>query len=156
MRINKYNTLVNENKLPYLVKESGINYPGKSLNNPESIYTMMKTVFHADKQTEEHLWLLCLDTRNHLIGVFEISHGTVDASLVGPREVFMKSILCGACKIVLIHNHPSGEEYPSQEDIAVTNKIQNCGQLMGISLIDHIIIGDSYYSFMEGGILKHS
>lgn len=154
MRINKYNTMMDEHRLPYLVKESGMNYPEDSLNNPEAVFRMMKSVFDADKQTEEYLWLLCLNAKNRITGVFEVSHGTIDYSLVSPREIFMKAMLCGANRIMIAHNHPSGDTEPSQEDISVTKRIRDCGKMMDIVLLDHIIIGDDYYSFMEEGLLK--
>lgn len=155
MRIVKYNTLLN-NGLPCLVKEKGINYnsPNLKLDRPDIMTKMLRDVFDLDKQTEEHLYMICLSNAGTCLGVFEISHGTVNASLITPREVFIKAVLCGAVMIVLAHNHPSGDICPSTDDITVTQRIYDCGKLMNIELADHIIVGeDNYYSLKENNII---
>lgn len=87
-------------------------------------------------------------------GFFHISHGTVNMSVASPREIFLRSVLCNATGIVLIHNHPSGNPDPSQEDRVTTQRICQGGKLMGIPLIDHIIIGAGcYYSFRENDLV---
>ena len=151
MRINKYNTLKGNDNVPQLVKEMSTNYTAcNSFSEPDSICDMMCNVFHSDKQTEEICHILCFNTKMKLQGVFEISRGTVNISLINPREVFMKALLCGAVYIILVHNHPSGDITPSKEDVEVTKRIKEAGNLIGITLLDHIVIGDeSYYSFME-------
>ncbi len=99
---------------------------------------------------QEEMKLLMLDTKARLIGECNISKGTVNASLITPRELFVKSLECGAVSIILLHNHPSGEPTPSQSDIALTKRIKEAGDLIGISLLDHIIIGNNcYVSFSE-------
>lgn len=154
MRINKYTTLKGSENLPELVKESSVNYPAyKSLNEPEKIYNMMCDVFHSNRQTEEICHMLCLDSKLNLTGIFEISRGTVNYSVVQPREVFMKALLCGATGIILTHNHPSGDTEPSQNDKRVTRQIKECGEMLGVTLFDHIIVGDGYYSFNEAEII---
>lgn len=154
MKITKYTTCLKDDRTPMLVKEVSKNYPSvQSLNDPEKIVHVMNEVFDASKQTEEHVWLLALTTKCQPIGIFELSHGTVDMSIVSPREVFLKLCLCGASTFVIIHNHPSGDQRPSSKDIQVTKKLDECAKLMGIPLLDHIIIGDTYYSFKRVGIL---
>ena len=158
MRIVKYNTLLNDG-LPCLVKEKGINYnsPNSKLDNPTAMANMLRDVFDLDKQTEEYLYMICLSNVGTCLGIFEISHGTVNASLITPREVFLKATLCGAVMIVLAHNHPGGNAYPSTDDIRVTKQIYDCGNLMNISLADHIIVAeDNHYSFREHeNVIKH-
>lgn len=152
MRIIKYTTKLDENKLNVLVKEKVCNYPGiKELNSPQKIVTMMEMIYDAIHLPEEYLWMLALDTKCKMIGIFEISHGTVDSSIISPREIFIKACLCGAVNIVLVHNHPSGTSTPSTFDIEATKRILQCGELMNISLLDHIIIGEEYFSFKEYG-----
>lgn len=152
MRVNKYNVLL-EAGVPYLVKESGENIPGIDiLNQPEKIYEMFKRL-EAHKLAEEHMYMLALGSKCKLIGLFEVSHGTVNASLVSPREILMRALLCGAVGIVLVHNHPSGDVTPSDDDIKTTERIKNACQLMNVDLFDHIIIGDGYKSFKEGEFL---
>lgn len=154
MRINKYTTHKGDENLPILVKEFSKNYTQEStLTSPEKIATMMKAIFQMDKQTEEMMYMICFDTKQHVQGIFEISRGTVNASFCSPREIFMKALLCGAVNIVLVHNHPSGISNPSNEDVQITKRIKECGELLKIILLDHIIIADDYYSFKENEIL---
>lgn len=148
MRITKYNTILNSDRLPALVKESTKNYSDEQqLDSPVKIVKMMNFVYNAENLTEEFLWALCFDAKCHLKGIFEISHGLMNASLASPREVFQKLCLLGAYCFVLVHNHPSGDTTPSKEDVRTTKRFKECGELMNIHLLDHIIIGEDYYSF---------
>lgn len=102
----------------------------------------------------EQVMLLLLDTKCHKIKDFVISKGTVNASLVEPREIFITALKHKAVHIVVLHNHPSGDPTPSKEDILLTARIKEAGSLVGVSLLDHIIIGDNVYvSFQEQGLL---
>lgn len=153
MRITKYSTILNSDKHCELVKEKSVNYQYEgNFNNPQLIYNMLCDVFYHDKQTEEYLYLLCFNTKCRLLGVFEVSHGTVNASLCNTREIFQKALLCNASNIVLAHNHPSGSTTPSKEDIQTYKKVKEAANIMGLPLLDNLIIGDSYYSFSENGI----
>jgi len=153
MRITTYKTKLNEDKHNILVKEKSTNYQISGLTSPESIFNMMNNVFDMQNLAEEYLYMIACDSKQKVLGVFEISHGTVNASLISPREVFIRALLCGAVNIILTHNHPSGNSYPSVEDNRATKRIKECGELMGISLLDHIIIGDDFYSFKQEGIM---
>lgn len=153
MRITKYSTILNGDKHCELVKEKSINYYNDgNFDNPQSIYNMLCDVFQHNKQTEEYLYLLCFTTKNRILGVFEVSHGTINASLCNPREIFQKALLCNASYIVLAHNHPSGDVTPSKEDIQTYKKVKEAADIMGLPLLDNLIVGDHYYSFMENGI----
>jgi DNA repair protein RadC len=153
MRITTYKTKLNEDKLNILVKEKSTNYEISGLTSPESIFNMMNNVFDMQNLAEEYLYMIACDSKQKVLGVFEISHGTVNASLINPREIFIRALLCGAVNIILTHNHPSGNSYPSAEDNRVTRRIKECGELMGINLLDHIIIGDNFYSFKQEGMM---
>ena len=83
-----------------------------------------------------------LDTKNQVTGIVEITRGTLDASLVHPREVFAPAIAAAASSIILAHNHPSGDATPSLEDRQVTHRLIECGKMLGIDVLDHIIVGD--------------
>ena len=97
--------------------------------------------------------ILYFDTRNKLINE-EISIGTLNASLVHPREVFKKAIKDNIAQIIVAHNHPSGDPNPSEEDISTTNRLIEVGKLVGISIIDHLVITlNDYFSFKEKGII---
>lgn len=105
-------------------------------------------------ESREILMVSLFSNRGRLIADEVISIGTINSSVVSPREVFYKAIIHNAAYLILLHNHPSGDPSPSENDRKVTMHISECGQYMGIRLADHIIIGDnSYYSFRENGLL---
>ena len=122
-------------------------------NSPDSIaaYYMEDMRYYR----QEHLKLLMLNTRSRLIGESEISRGTVNMSVISPRELFIEALQKNAVYIILLHNHPSGDPMPSREDILVTQRIREGGSLLGIELLDHLIIGDNcYVSLAEQKLLK--
>lgn len=99
---------------------------------------------------QEHMKLLMLNTKSKLIGEAEISKGTVNASLVSPRELFIEALEKNAVSIILMHNHPSGDPMPSENDLLITKRVYEAGAIIGIDLLDHIIIGNNcYFSFAE-------
>lgn len=150
MRITKYRTELDRNGLNILVKEVSINYHNINiLNGPEQIFQMFCDVFDLDRRAEEYLCMLAFNTKCKLLGVFEISHGTGNKAIINPREIFIRLLLVGANSFVLAHNHPSGDCTPSKEDFDSTNRIKECGKMIGIELLDHIIIGDDYFSFIK-------
>ncbi len=153
MRITEYDTILNQEKQVFLVKGKAINYTAaKKLTTPESIYNMLCEVFGHNRRSEEYLYLICLNTNGKLQGVFEVSHGTNDASVCEPREIFQKALLCNAHHIVLAHNHPSGDVEPSKTDMATYRMVKDAGEMIGVKLVDNLIVGDTYYSFSEKGI----
>lgn len=97
----------------------------------------------------EKILLLLLDNKLRLMEEILLSKGTVNASLLSPREVFRYALRSGACKVVLLHNHPSGSCTPSRQDIEITHKIAQAGELMDIPLVDHLIIGDGCYTSLK-------
>lgn len=102
---------------------------------------------------EEQFRIAILNTKKELEYLELISSGTVDKTIVEPRDVFQKAIKRNAHTIILLHNHPSGDPKPSKQDLDITNRLKKAGNLIGIEVIDHIIIGDGvYYSFLEEGI----
>lgn len=103
---------------------------------------------------KEYFKIILLDTKNNIKKVSEISIGSLNSSIVHPREVFSEAVINSASSIILVHNHPSGESEPSNEDINLTNRLDECGKILGIKVLDHIIIGDGvFYSFKEEGLL---
>ena len=132
-----------------LIREHTFEYDNNGLlaDDPDAVYHIAQS-FGLEDATDEYLYLFCLDTKANIIGVHEISHGTLSASLVHPREVMKRALLNNAHSMILVHNHPSGDPTPSEEDYETTNRMKECGKLMGIPLLDHIIIGDGrYHSF---------
>lgn len=154
MRITKYKTELDENRHNVLVKEFATNYNADNLNNPEAISNMLNTCFNMNRLAEEHLYLIALNTKNKPLGVFEVSHGTVNASLINPREIFIRLFLVGASNFIVSHNHPSGDCTPSTDDIKTTKRLKECADMIGVTLLDHIITGDGYISLRESGYIS--
>jgi DNA repair protein RadC len=103
---------------------------------------------------KEHFQVVLLDTKHKLMGIEEISIGSLNSSLIHPREVFRPAIQKACACVILIHNHPSGDPTPSREDLDVTRRLCEAGRLVGIEVLDHVIIGDGkFISFREKGLL---
>jgi DNA repair protein RadC len=103
---------------------------------------------------KEYLKLVMLNTKNVIISIKDISIGNLNTSIVHPREVFYEAIKNSSASVVICHNHPSGDPTPSREDISITTRLKECGKLLGIELLDHIIIGNgTYTSLKEKGML---
>lgn len=117
------------------------------LNTPERIAEYYMEPLSSLKQEEMHL--VFLDTKNRKIQDVLLTRGTVNASLVSTRELFIEALRYCAVHVVMIHNHPSGDPAPSAEDIAITKKVRDAGELLDIRLLDHIIIGDNRYFSMK-------
>jgi len=121
-------------------------YKSKDLSDPEKVF---KLVWSKIKDyNKEHFYLVALNSRNWSIG--EVSVGTLNASLVHPREIFTEAMKNHAASVIFVHNHPSGNTQPSQEDIEITKRLVEAGKLLGIEVTDHVIISkDSYFSFKQ-------
>ena len=121
------------------------------LNNSTNIFNYFKNEFINIKQ--ESFYILLYDTKMNLILKKEIYKGTIDSVTIHPREIFKEAIKESASFIIIMHNHPSGDTTPSKEDIEITNRLIQVGQIVGIKVLDHIIISnESYYSFYENSI----
>ena len=160
MRITTYTTRIKDN-LNVLVKERTYNYKTENshLESADKVVKMMCDVFQIHLRAEEYVYLLSLDTKCKVLGIFEVGHGTVNACLLHTREIMIRNVLCGASAFIVAHNHPSGELSISRDDVSTTKKLYEAGELMGIHLLDHIIIGredekETYYSMAEHGLLK--
>lgn len=115
---------------------------GLCFHDPASIADYyMERLRHED---QEVLLCMMLDTKNQLLGEKEITRGTVNATMISPRELFLAALQFRAVHILLVHNHPSGIPEPSGDDITVTRQIRRAGEMLGITLLDHIIIGDHW------------
>lgn len=153
VRMIKYKTKLTENKRVELEKEVSTNCPDlvSVIRSPEDATMIGRGFMRIHEEPEEHMYMICMNTKNRIIGVFEISHGNVNSSIVGVREIFQKALLANAVSIILMHNHPSGDPTPSREDINVTKRIVEAGKLIGIEVLDHIIVGEQYSSLKEKG-----
>ena len=124
-----------------------------SFNNPVTIAQYyMERLRHEE---QEHMICVMLDSKNHLLGEQVLTKGISNATLITPREVYLAALQYHAVNLILVHNHPSGDPTPSKCDLEVTERIFDAGEMLGIALLDHIIIGDhKYISFREQGLLN--
>ncbi|MFC2010327.1 DNA repair protein RadC [Chloroflexota bacterium] len=113
------------------------------VRTPEEVVSLIKGKLRGKKK--EHFQALLLDTRSQLIRITEISIGSLDASIVHPREVFKEALSASAASVIFVHNHPSGDPEPSEDDVELTRRLAQAGDIMGIDVLDHIIIGDKKY-----------
>ena len=155
VRMIKYRTKLTTEKRVILEKEIAVNRPDLTafITTPEDAADVGKNFMRIHEEPEEHMYMICMNTKNRIIGVFEISHGSVNSSVVGIREIFQKALLANAVSIILMHNHPSGDPKPSSEDIQVTKRIVEAGKIIGVDVLDHIVIGDQWCSLKEKGYL---
>lgn len=155
VRLTKYATKLKENNRVELEKEVSKNLPEAPyiIRSPEDAAIIGKDFLHIHENPEEYMYMLCMNTKNKVTGIFEISHGSVNSSIVTPREVFQKALLANAVSIILMHNHPSGDCTASREDVEVTKRLVEAGKIVGVEVLDHIIVGDRYSSLKEKGHL---
>jgi len=119
----------------------GVRPAGATVKGPEDAVKEVRARLKGKKK--EHFLTVMLDTRNHVLGISEVSMGSLDASIVEPREVFQPAISASARSVLLVHNHPSGDPQPSEEDINLTRRLVKAGDLLGIEVLDHIVVSDS-------------
>lgn len=123
-----------------LVRERSQQTEVKKIRSPrDCVNVFAEYIGDADR---EHFVALMLDTKNQMVALHTVSIGDLSSSIVHPREVFKIAVALGAASIIVAHNHPSGDPTPSPEDIAVTRRLHESGELLGIELLDHIVIGD--------------
>lgn len=123
------------------------------IRSPQDVFALLKG--EAERCDREHLWRIDLDSRAQVASYELVSVGTADCALVHPREVWKGALLSNASSVIVVHNHPSGDPSPSDEDRATTRKLAAAGALMGVPLADHIIVADrGYYSFKDAGGLR--
>ena len=121
-------------------------------NSPQAIAAEFREDF--DNLDREHFKIIHLNTKNNIIGVETISIGSLNSSIVHPREVFKSAIIKSSASIICLHNHPSGDTKPSRDDIDITQRLIKAGEIIGIKVLDHLIIGeDNYLSMKEEGII---
>jgi DNA repair protein RadC len=139
----------------YAVKQNCDGQPvvvGRELGNPQDTASLLMALLQDEPS--EVFAILCVSTKHRVIAYHEVSRGTLDSVLVHPREVFKAALLANAAAIIATHVHPSGDPTPSPDDLAVTQRLAAAGEILGVPLLDHIVIGDGrYYSFRDGARL---
>lgn len=129
----------------------------EKIDTPELVYQLLGPEMRT--LHTESLRVLLLDTRYHLVGVHQVSLGSLNESIAHPREIFRAAVIASAFAVIVVHNHPSGDPSPSQADHSLTRRLREVADLLQIKLLDHIIIGapsadrPPYFSFREGGVL---
>ena len=138
-----------------LVQEGAIRYDQKMRDSKCVAQLLWDYLADTDR---EHFVVILVDQKNRLIGINTVSIGSMTASVVHPREVWKPAILCNAAAVLLGHNHPSGDPQPSREDRAMTTRLVEAGKLLGITVLDHVIIGGNgkYFSFADEGLMDSS
>jgi len=131
-------------------EDAGVYLSDKPIKSSDAVFELFRFL---QQETKEHMYSLHLDSKNRLICVELVSVGSLNASVVHPREVFKSVLLSSAAGLIMIHNHPSGDPMPSREDIDITQRLKEASELLGIRLLDHIIIGERCYSFADHGTI---
>ncbi|WP_340701060.1 JAB domain-containing protein [Brevibacillus borstelensis] len=136
-----------------MVREASLLYPQRRIRMARDVVELFLTFLQETDR--EQFFLLCLNTKNEPTALHTVSIGSLDASIVHPREVFKVAILSNAASVIVAHNHPSGDPTPSQPDLEVTQRLQEAGELLGITVLDHIIVGTegAYTSLKERGLM---
>ena len=140
-----------------LVREGSSLYNTNQITCPEDAAEIAARHFEAMATDREVFSVMFLNVKNYVIGIHDVSIGSLTASVVHPREVFKAACLANAASIILMHNHPSGDASPSKEDIEVTARLVQVGRIMDIPVFDHIIVGDytgEYTSLKQRGVIK--
>jgi DNA repair protein RadC len=126
-------------------------YPEKGkaiVKSPENVLNEVRSRLKGRKK--EHFLTLFLDTRNQVLGVASVSVGSLDSSLAHPREVFKEAISANAASVIFVHNHPSGDPQPSEDDIKLTRRLVEAGNIVGIEVLDHVIVADKVCASLKG------
>ncbi|MFT9495791.1 JAB domain-containing protein [Anaerosolibacter sp.] len=135
-----------------LVKEASTLYKNRKISSPDDVYEL--TVPFLKDLDREAMLVITLNTKNQPNSISVCSIGTINSSIVHPREIFKSAILSNAASIIIAHNHPSGDATESKEDVNISKRIYEAGKILGIELLDHLIIGDGHFtSLKERGIL---
>ena len=139
----------------YSVKRTDVGEPvivGRALKSPRESAALLMRVL--TDQPIEVFAMLCLSTKHRIIAYYEVSRGTLDSTLVHPREVFKAAVLANAAAIIVSHTHPSGDPSPTIDALDVTRRLVAAGEILGIVVLDHFVVGDGpYFSFKEAGRL---
>lgn len=127
-----------------------------SVCSAEEVVTMFRAMLEVEDEIgreREHFWVTGLNTKNIVKYTDLVSLGSLNAAIVHPREVFRYAVSKGVSAVIMCHNHPSGDTNPSQEDILLTKRLTQAGEVLGIKVLDHIIIGEGHFSFRDKGLI---
>jgi DNA repair protein RadC len=136
-----------------MVREKTLPYAKSAITCPEDLAQLVHS--YLGEPDREYFIVICLDTKNKPTHIETVHIGSLMECSVHPREVFKLAIMSNAASVALVHNHPSGDIYPSENDTSMTKKLANAGKILGISVLDHIIMGhqNKFYSFKDNNLL---
>ena len=152
----KVTTYLNDDRMPYLVKEEMAYKANKNdiFDDCDKVYELCKAIHMTERATEMVL-LLIMDASCHLIAVQEVTTGSADRSILPVREIAQTMLLCGATRGIVVHNHPSGNTEPSDIDIAVTKKLTDALRQLDLCILDHLVVGrEKYTSLKKEGMME--
>ena len=139
-----------------VVKEQSVSYECMkgNLTNTLAVFNILKAI-ELGNEPEEVFVMIALNQKNSVLGVFEVSRGHLSGTMVHPREVFKRALLLNSARIIVAHNHPSGDTTPSKDDIATTKRLVKAGEILGVEVLDHLIVGydDDFISLREQRLL---
>lgn len=138
-----------------LVRESVKDWKyNAKIENDNGVADFLKNCMKIGNKDRECFIVISLNAKGNVTGVAVESTGCLTSSIVHPREIFKQAILSNACSVILAHNHPSGDVTPSADDIQTTGRLEKAGEILGIRVLDHVIVGgESHYSFKKGGLI---
>ncbi len=155
MKVNGFTSYVDENGQVYVKKNGSVYESEGQVTELSEIARFAIDEMGISYLAEEVVYEICLNGAGDIIGVAEVSHGGVNWAKFNNREIFQKALLIGAVSIILVHNHPSGVTRPSKEDKEVTKNVLNAGEVIGIKVLDHIIVGhQNWTAFSQLGLLE--
>lgn len=153
MYVTEYESWLDKDKRVVL-EEKGKHPLKQYFNNIDIVVEFFEDEFQITQRAEEYVYLVALNAKNRPVGVFEISHGGQTQSMFNVREICSRLLMVGAVGFMVIHNHPSGDVNPSQNDFESTGMLKQACEILGLTMQDHIIIGDGYYSMKANGIIN--
>lgn len=137
----------------FTVQETGAT-PGAPARSSEDAFRLAQAIYSELDADKEHFVVFCLNNKNRLTGFKHVSTGSLTASIVHPRDVYVAALELRAAALIFFHNHPSGDPAPSPEDIDLTKRLKEAADILGIKVLDHIVMGkDRYFSFSDKGML---
>lgn len=149
--ITQYKTKLTKDKKVKLENERMIecSEEERRITNPDKVDNIARNYLRIHEESEEYAYMLCLNTKNVVTSVFELSHGNVNSSIVGIREMFQKALLANAVSVIVFHNHPSGDCKPSIEDVKISKRMIEAGNIIGVEFLDHLVIGETRYCSLK-------
>lgn len=133
-----------------LVREGSSPFVRRKLGSSSDVYVAFRDLCTAADR--ESFWTILLDTKHRIVGIEEAAKGSLTCTVVHPREIYKSVLLANAAAVIFVHNHPSGDPTPSREDLEITRRLREVGELLGVRVLDHVVVGhDKYVSMVDDG-----